>query len=113
MFNIFKIALRNLTRYKRRTFLTASLITVGVVFVLVFIAVTGSFKHMMVGQITDSFVGHIQIHKKGYLASIDNLPLITSHLASSPISAPATNDFSPPPVNMTHKISLSFFLSYL
>lgn len=75
MFNIFKIALRNLARYKRRTFLTASLITVGVVFVLVFIAVTGSFKHMMVGQITDSFVGHIQIHKKGYLASIDNLPL--------------------------------------
>ena len=75
MFKIFKIALRNLTRYKRRTFLTASLITVGVVFVLVFIAVTGSFKHMMVGQITDSFVGHLQIHKKGYLASIDNLPL--------------------------------------
>ena len=75
MFNILKIALRNLTRYKRRTFLTASLITVGVVFVLVFIAVTGSFKNMMIGQITDSFVGHIQIHKKGYLASIDNLPL--------------------------------------
>ncbi len=75
MFNIFKIALRNLTRYKRRTFLTASLITVGVVFVLVFIAVTGSFKNMMIGQITDSFVGHIQIHKKGYLASMDNLPL--------------------------------------
>ena len=75
MFNIFKIALRNLTRYKRRTFLTASLITVGVVFVLVFIAVTGSFKHMMIGQITDSFVGHLQIHKRGYLASIDNLPL--------------------------------------
>jgi len=75
MSNIFKIALRNLTRYKRRTFLTASLITVSVVFVLVFIAVTGSFKNMMIGQITDSFVGHIQIHKKGYLASIDNLPL--------------------------------------
>ncbi|MBW1786268.1 MAG: ABC transporter permease [Deltaproteobacteria bacterium] len=75
MFNILKIALRNLARYKRRTFLTASLITVGVVFVLVFIAVTGSFKNMMIGQITDSFVGHIQIHKKGYLASIDNLPL--------------------------------------
>ena len=75
MVNLFKIALRNLTRYKRRTFLTASLITIGVVFVLVFIAVTGSFKNMMIGQITDSFVGHIQVHKKGYLASIDNLPL--------------------------------------
>jgi putative ABC transport system permease protein len=75
MINLLKIAVRNLLRYKRRTLLTASLITIGVVFVLVFVAVSGSFKTMMVGQITDSFVGHIQIHKKGYVASIDSLPL--------------------------------------
>ena len=75
MFNLFRIAIRNLMRYKRRTFLTASLITIGVVFVLVFIALSGSFKHMMVSQITDSFLGHIQIHQKGYVASIDTLPL--------------------------------------
>jgi len=30
---------------------------------------------MMVGQITDSMLGHLQIHRRGYLASIDNLPL--------------------------------------
>lgn len=75
MLNLFKIATRNLRRYKRRTLLTASLIVTGVVFVLVFVAVTGSFKAMMIGQITDSFVGHMQIHRKGYLASIDTLPL--------------------------------------
>jgi len=75
MLNIFKIAVRNLMRYKRRTLLTASLVAVGVVFVLVFISVSGSFKNMMTGQITDSFLGHIQIHKKGYVASIDSLPL--------------------------------------
>jgi putative ABC transport system permease protein len=75
MINLLKIAVRNLLRYKRRTLLTASLITIGVVFVLVFVAVSGSFNTMMVGQITDSFVGHIQIHKKGYVASIDSLPL--------------------------------------
>ena len=75
MLNIFKIAVRNLTRYKRRTLLTASLVAIGVVFVLVFISVSGSFKNMMIGQITDSFLGHIQIHKKGYVASIDSLPL--------------------------------------
>ena len=75
MFNLFRIAIRNLMRYKRRTFLTASLITIGVVFVLVFIALSGSFKHMMVSQITDSFLGHMQIHQKGYVASIDTLPL--------------------------------------
>jgi putative ABC transport system permease protein len=75
MINLFKIAVRNLLRYKRRTLLTASLITIGVVFVLVFTSVTGSFKAMMIGQITDSMLGHLQIHRKGYVASIDNLPL--------------------------------------
>jgi putative ABC transport system permease protein len=75
MNNLFKIAVRNLLRYKRRTLLTASLITIGVVFVLVFTSVTGSFKAMMIGQITDSMLGHLQIHRKGYVASIDNLPL--------------------------------------
>ena len=75
MRNLFKIAIRNLIRYKRRTLLTASLITIGVVFVLVFISITGSFKAMMIGQITDSMLGHVQIHRKGYVASIDNLPL--------------------------------------
>jgi len=75
MLNIFKIAVRNLIRYKRRTLLTVSLVAIGVVFVLVFISVSGSFKNMMIGQITDSFLGHIQIHKKGYVASIDSLPL--------------------------------------
>ncbi|MBS3918372.1 MAG: ABC transporter permease [Deltaproteobacteria bacterium] len=75
MRNLFKIAIRNLLRYKRRTLLTASLITIGVIFVLVFISISGSFKNMMVGQITDSMLGHLQIHKRGYVASIDNLPL--------------------------------------
>lgn len=75
MLKILQIALRNLLRYKRRTLLTASLITVGVVFVLLFMSVSGSFKNMMVGQITDSMLGHLQVHRKGYVASIDNLPL--------------------------------------
>jgi putative ABC transport system permease protein len=75
MSNLLKIALRNLFRYRRRTLVTMALIVSGMVFVLVFVAVTGSFKDMMVGQITDSFLGQIQIHRRGYLASIDNLPL--------------------------------------
>ena len=36
-----------------------------VLFFAVFIAVTGSFKAMMIGQISDSFIGHMQIHCKG------------------------------------------------
>ncbi len=75
MFNIFKLALRNLRRYMRRTLLTSTLITMGVVAVLLFISIAGSFKSMMIGQITDSMLGHLQIHRKGYLAALDSLPL--------------------------------------
>jgi putative ABC transport system permease protein len=75
MINIVKLAFRNLRRYMRRTLLTSMLITLGVVAVLLFISVSGSFKAMMIGQITDSMLGHMQIHAKGYLSSIENLPL--------------------------------------
>ncbi len=75
MRNILKIALRNLLRYKRRTLLTSSLITIGVLAVLLFVSISAAFKSMMIGQITDSMLGHLQVHKRGYVASIDNLPL--------------------------------------
>ena len=75
MLNTLRIAWKNLLRYQRRTLLTSLLITVGIVAVLLFISVSGSFKAMMIGQITDSMLGHIQIHKRGYVSSIDSLPL--------------------------------------
>ncbi|HKK04577.1 MAG TPA: ABC transporter permease [Gammaproteobacteria bacterium] len=75
MFKVTGLAARNLARYWRRTLLTAGLVVLGVVAVLVFISVAGSFKSLIVGQITDSMLGHIQIHRRGYVASIDNLPL--------------------------------------
>src|SRR3990170_5308008 len=75
MFKILKLASRNLARYWRRTLLTAGLIILGIVAVLLFVSVSGSFKGLIVGQITDSMIGHLQVHRKGYVASIDNLPL--------------------------------------
>lgn len=75
MRNLCKIALRNLLRYTWRSLLTISLIAFGVIFVLVFVAVTGSFKQLIITQITDSYLGHLQIHHRGYVASIENLPL--------------------------------------
>lgn len=75
MLNVLKIALRNLARFHRRTLLTSSLITLGVVAVLLFIATAGSFKAMMIGQFTDAVLGHLEVHRRGYVASIDTLPL--------------------------------------
>lgn len=75
MFNILKIALRNLARFGRRTLLTSMLVTLGVLSVVLFIAVSGSFKTMMIGQFTDAVLGHLEVHRRGYVASIDSLPL--------------------------------------
>ncbi|HZM34445.1 MAG TPA: ABC transporter permease [Burkholderiales bacterium] len=75
MAKVLQLAARNLARYWRRTLLTSGLIILGVVAVLLFVAVSGSFKGMIVGQITDSMLGHVQVHRRGYVASIDNLPL--------------------------------------
>ena len=75
MIRIFKIAIRNLMRYKRRTLLTSLLITLGVLMVILFSGLSGSFKAMMIGQITDANLSQIQIHKKGYVSSMDSIPL--------------------------------------
>jgi putative ABC transport system permease protein len=75
MNRILKMSLRNLARHYRRTLLTGGLIVIGVVAVLVFTAVSGSFKHHMTAQITDAMLGHIQIHRRGYVASVETLPL--------------------------------------
>ena len=75
MNTVIKLAARNLLRYRRRTALTATLIVIGVLAVLTFIAVSGSFKNMMIGTITDSMLGHVQVHRRSYVASIDSLPL--------------------------------------
>ena len=75
MLKLLKIAVRNLARFHRRTLLTSALITLGIVSVLSFVSIAGSFKAMMIGQFTDSVLGHLEVHRRGYVASIDTLPL--------------------------------------
>lgn len=75
MSQIAKIAFRNLTRQRRRTGLTVSIIAFGVIAVILFSSLAGSFKNMMISQITDSMLGHLQIHRSGYVESLDTMPL--------------------------------------
>lgn len=75
MRHLVKIALRNLMRYRRRTLLTSSLISFGVVLVIVFGGLAISFRSQMVGTITNSSMGDLQVHAAGYVESIDNTPL--------------------------------------
>ncbi len=85
MISILKLSARNLMRYRRRTLLTALLIMFGVVALLLFVSAATSFKQYMVGNITDSMLAHLQVHKKGYTAAIENLPL-TQNLQSGAIA---------------------------
>ena len=64
MISTIKLAARNLTRYRRRTLLTSLLITLGVTALLIFLAAAGSFKQTMIGSITDSMLGHLQVHQQ-------------------------------------------------
>ena len=75
MKNIIRIAWRNLLRYMRRTLLTSSLIIIGVALVIIFSGIGNSFKNEVIGLLTNSNLGDIQIHKKGYVGSLDNMPL--------------------------------------
>src|SRR3989344_2990356 len=75
MLKVLKLAARNLARYQRRTLLTTLLIVLGVLAVLLFVSVSGSFKRLIVGQITDSMLRPVEVPRRGYVASIDNLPL--------------------------------------
>src|SRR6056297_1267328 len=64
---IFKIALRNLIRQKRRTFFTALSMIVGFVLASFFIAWADGSYNYIIDNFTRNRLGHIQIHKQGYL----------------------------------------------
>lgn len=89
MLRVVGLALRNLTRLWRRSLLTGGLVAIGVVAVLLFVAAAGSFRSMMIGQITDSYLGHLQVHRRGYVAAVETLPL---HLNMSARQAQAVEE---------------------
>ncbi|MFZ5813347.1 MAG: ABC transporter permease [Thermodesulfobacteriota bacterium] len=95
MRSIFKIAFRNMLRYKRRTILTSLLIVLGVAMVVLFSGLAGSVKSMMIGIITDANLGHMQVHRRGYVSSIDTLPLNLNMDAKAYRNAAATLDRNP------------------
>ena len=75
MVNVIKIAWRNLFRYKRRTILTGSLISIGVILMVVFSGIGRTFTGQVIGLLTNANIGDLQIHSAGYIESIDSMPL--------------------------------------
>lgn len=111
MSNVMKLAARNLMRYRRRTLLTSTLIVLGVVAVLTFVGESGSFKNMMVGTITDSMLGHLQVHRKGYVASIDSLPLNLNMTAPMVARVESALKANPDVVAYSHRVKFGAMFS--
>ena len=94
---LFKIALRNVLRNKRRSGLTFAAIGLGLALIVIFQGVIGG----MDTQITDNFIraqaGHIQIHAQGYakkarLLSLDARLSSPDALAEKVRSIPGVKD---------------------
>lgn len=111
MNNIIKIAFRNLYRQRKRSFLTIGIVAFGVLAVLLFSATAGSFKNFMIGEITDSMLGHLQIHTKGYVSSLDNLPLDRTIKAKQIKTMEAVLDEIPEIESYTYRILLGGIVS--
>ncbi len=80
---IYKMALRNLLRQKRRSILTALGMIFGMVIVSFSISLTDGSYSVIIDKFTKNQSGHIQIHSEGYL---DNPSLYKSIKNPSEIS---------------------------
>ena len=64
---ILKIAFRNIFRQKRRTILTALAMIVGFMLSSVFIGLSDGAYGNIIAMFTRNRIGHIQVHREGYL----------------------------------------------
>lgn len=88
---IFLLALRNLTRNKRRTLITALAVIFGVVAILALQGLANGFVLNMIEATVQSKVGAVQVFRKGYIGSDDPLkvsmpydPQLLARLATVP-----------------------------
>lgn len=62
----FKLAWRNIWRNRRRTFITIFIITIAVTLAILMRSQQEGSYELMIKNTAGTFVGHIQIHQKGY-----------------------------------------------
>ena len=72
--SLIKLGMRNIFRFKKRTFITLSAVSLGLALLIIGITImNGADKHSL-SNIIDSQTSHIKIFKKGYFEEKDELP---------------------------------------
>ncbi len=72
---IFRLALRNLWRHRRRTVLTMGALAVGVTAVVGVRGLLNGLQRSLITGVTEGGIGAFQVHAEGFMASIDAMPL--------------------------------------
>jgi putative ABC transport system permease protein len=75
MWMLFKMAFLNVFRYKRRTVITFSSVTLGLTFLIVGISLLDGFDQQATTTIINTQTSHLTIFKEGYFEKKDDLPM--------------------------------------
>lgn len=75
MKTLFKLAFRNVFRFKRRTLLTFSTVALGLAVLIISISLLNGMDSQSKNNIINSQTSHIKIFKEGYFDKRDDLPL--------------------------------------
>lgn len=75
MATLIKMAFRNIFRFKRRTFITFSAISVGLALLIVTISLMNGIDKQSLSNIINCQTSHLKIFKKGYFEKKDRLPM--------------------------------------
>lgn len=72
---LIKMAFRNIFRFKRRTFITFSAISVGLALLVISISLMNGIDQQSISNIINCQTSHLKIFKKGYFEKRDELPM--------------------------------------
>ena len=75
MWTLFKLAFRNIFRFKRRTFITLSAISVGLGLLIISICLMNGVDKQSISNIINCQTSHIKIFKAGYFEKREELPM--------------------------------------
>jgi len=75
MWTLVKLAFRNIFRFKRRTFITFSAVSVGLALLVISITLMNGVDKQSISNIINCRTSHIKIFKQGYFDKRDELPM--------------------------------------
>lgn len=82
---LIKLGIQNVFRFKKRTFITLSAVSIGLALLVIGISLLNGMDKQSLNNIINSQTSHIKIFKKGYYERKDEFPMNLTIAGNSPI----------------------------